>query len=100
MKPERNFLPRQYEETGRLEINHNYLQSQFADHDEILAKIGEVVRDGDFTLGREVDRLEDEFALIMKAKHGIGLGSGIDALFLSLKALDIDKGDEVVTTPY
>ena len=29
---ERNFLPEQYETTGALEINHNYLQPQFADH--------------------------------------------------------------------
>ena len=100
MKVERNFLPRQYEETGRLEINHNYLQSQFADYEEILAKIGEVVRRGDFTLGTEVDRLEDEFATLIGARHAVGLGSGTDALFLSLKALGIDKGDEVVTTPY
>src|SRR5882762_1211973 len=100
MKVERNFLPRQYEETGRLEINHNYLQSQFADYDEILAKIGEVVRRGDFTLGTEVDRLEDEFATLIGAKHAVGLGSGTDALFLSLKALGVDKGDEVITTPY
>lgn len=95
-----SFLPRQYDSTGGLEINHNYLQSQFADYDQILAKIREVVRNGDFTLGREVDRLEDEFAAIMGARHGIGLGSGTDALFLSLKALGVDKGDEVITTPY
>src|SRR5882762_5601715 len=100
MKVERNFLPRQYEETGRLEINHNYLQSQFADYEEILAKIGEVVRRGDFTLGSEVDRLEDEFATLIGARHAVGLGSGTDALFLSLKALGVDKGDEVITTPY
>jgi len=100
MATERNFLPRQYEETGRLEINHNYLHEQFADHDAILAKIREVVRNGDFTLGREVDRLEDEFARAVGAKHAVGLGSGTDALFLSLKALGVGPGDEVVTTPY
>lgn len=100
MKVQRNFLPQQYQETGRLEINHNYLQSQFADQDAILAKIGEVVRRGDFTLGTEVDRLEDEYAALIGTKHAIGLGSGTDALFLSLKALGVDKGDEVITTPY
>lgn len=100
MNVERNFLPKQYETTGKLEINHNYLQQQFSDHDEILAKIKQVVIGGDFTLGREVDRLEDEFAAIMGARHAIAVGSGTDALFLSLKALGIDKGDEVITTPY
>ncbi len=97
---ERNFLPQQYETTGALEINHNYLQPQFADHDAILEKIRSLVIRGDFTLGREVDQLEDEFAAMAGAAHAIGVGSGTDALFLSLKALGIDKGDEVITTPY
>jgi aminotransferase EvaB len=100
MTLQRNFLPQQYEETGRLAINHNYLPSQFADYQEILGKIAEVVCRGDFTLGTEVDRLENEFASLIGAKHAVGLGSGTDALFLSLKALGVDKGDEVITTPY
>jgi len=95
-----NFLPEQYRQTGALEINHNYLHDQFADHDEIWLKIREVVRRGDFTLGSEVDLVEEEFARISGTKHAIGVGSGTDALFLSLKALGIDKGDEVITTPY
>jgi aminotransferase EvaB len=95
-----NFLPEQYRQTGALEINHNYLHDQFADHDAIWLKIREVVRRGDFTLGSEVDLVEEEFAKISGVKHAIGVGSGTDALFLSLKALGIDKGDEVITTPY
>ena len=100
MNVDRNFLPAQYDSTGKLEINHNYLQQQFADCDEILAKIKEVVTNGEFTLGREVNRLEDEFAAIVRTRHAIGVGSGTDALFLSLKALGVNKGDEVITTPY
>jgi dTDP-4-amino-4,6-dideoxygalactose transaminase len=96
----RNYLPRQYEATRRLEINHNYLAQQFADHEAILAKIREVVLRGDFTLGSDVDRFEDEFAAIAGTKHAIGVGSGTDALLLSLKALGVDRGDEVVTTPF
>jgi dTDP-4-amino-4,6-dideoxygalactose transaminase len=100
MAPDRNFLPGQYETTGTAEINHNYLPQQFADREAILAKVGEVVARGDFTLGREVDRFEDEFAVLAGARHAVGVGSGTDALLLSLKALGIDKGDEVITTPY
>jgi hypothetical protein len=88
----RNFLPDQYRSTNQIEINHNYLSQQFADHDLILEKIREVVLRGDFTLGTEVDRLESEFAALAGAKHAIGVGSGTDALFLGLKALGIDKG--------
>ena len=97
---DRNFLPQQYEESSKLTINHNYLQQQFADHEVILDKIKGLVADGDFTLGREVDRFEDEFAAIAGTKHAIGVGSGTDALFLSLKALGVEPGDEVITTPY
>ena len=95
-----NFLPKQYEENGRLPINHNYLKEQFLDHDEILGKIKAVVVQGDFTLGLEVDRLEAEFALRNNVRHAVSVGSGTDALFLSLKALGIGQGDEVITTPF
>ena len=96
----KNFLPAQYQKTNQLDINHNYLRQQFADHDEIWEKIREVVIRGDFTLGSEVDRIEDEYAKLCGTRHAIGVGSGTDALFLSLKALGIDKGDEVITTPF
>lgn len=96
----KNFLPTQYLETNQIPINHNYLARQFADHDVILKKIREVVIRGDFTLGREVDMLEHEYADRNAVKHAISVGSGTDALFLSLKALGIDKGDEVITTPF
>lgn len=96
----RNFLPKQYTQTGALPINHNYLNEQFSDLDDIWAKIREVVVRGDFTLGSDVDKLEEEFAAISGTKHAIGVGSGTDAIFLSLKALGIDKGDEVITTPF
>ncbi len=59
-----------------------------------------MVKRGDFTLGQAVDELEDEFKKIAQTKYAIGVGSGTDAIFLSLKALGIDKGDEVITVPY
>jgi aminotransferase EvaB len=100
MTQTRNFLPDQYRQTNSIEINHNYLSQQFADRDAILDKIREVVIRGDFTLGAEVDRLEEEFAALCTTRYAIGVGSGTDALFLSLKALGIEKGDEVITTPF
>lgn len=96
----KNFLPEQYARTGVLEINHNYLGEQFSDVDEILKKIRALVLRGEFTLGEEVDRFEEEFAAFTGASFAIGVGSGTDALFLSLKALGIGPGDEVITTPF
>ena len=95
-----NFYPDQYNKDSKLEINHNYLSEQFADHDEILNKIKEVVIKGDFTLGSCVDEVEEEYASLCGTKHAIGVGSGTDALFLSLKVLGVDNGDEVITTPF
>jgi len=95
-----NFLPNQYESTQKLGINHNYLPEQFADMDAILAKVREVVVQGDFTLGRAVDRLEERYAAIHNAKYAVGVNSGTDALRLSLIACGVGHGDEVITTPY
>ncbi|OGT37207.1 MAG: pyridoxal-5'-phosphate-dependent protein [Gammaproteobacteria bacterium RIFCSPHIGHO2_12_FULL_37_14] len=95
-----NFLPEQYHQDSQLAINHNYLSNQFADCDIILQQIKSVVLNNDFTLGKAVELFEEKFKTVMCAKHAIGVGSGTDALFLSLKALGIKEGDEVITTPF
>lgn len=95
-----NFLPEQYKTTGELAVNHNYLKQQFADYEMIFKKMQEVVTRGDYTLGEAVDNFENEFKALVETKHAIGVGSGTDALFLSLKALGIGEGDEVITTPF
>ena len=96
----KNYLPKQYESTENLEINHNYLKLQFDDYEEIFSKIKNVVINGDYTLGAEVDLLEREFSKLCDVKHSIAVGSGTDAIFLSLKALGIGAGDEVITTAF
>ncbi|MGH1349995.1 MAG: DegT/DnrJ/EryC1/StrS family aminotransferase [Methyloligellaceae bacterium] len=95
-----NFLPDQYDQTDRCDISHNYLKEQFSDYQKILDKVGEVVQKGDFTLGRAVDAFEARFAKQAGAKFAVGVGSGTDALFLSLKAIGVGPGDEVITTPF
>ena len=95
-----NFLPHQYEETNKLSINHNYLTEQFEDSEEVIDDIRKLIKKGDFTLGKAVDYFEEEFKKITKADYALGVGSGTDALFLSLKALGIKEGDEVITSPY
>ena len=41
-----------------------------------------------------------EFSALCDSKYSIAVGSGTDAIFLSLKALDIGSGDEVITTAF
>ncbi|HLA91372.1 MAG TPA: DegT/DnrJ/EryC1/StrS family aminotransferase [Gemmatimonadaceae bacterium] len=60
----------------------------------------EVVRDQAFILGAPVAQLEREVAALSRAKFAVGCASGTDALLLALRALDIGRGDEVITTPF
>lgn len=53
-----------------------------------------------FGLGDNVKALEQEIAALSGAKHGIGVASGTDAIALSLVALGVGPGDEVITTPF
>jgi dTDP-4-amino-4,6-dideoxygalactose transaminase len=67
---------------------------------EILAAMLRVVEDQAFILGPAVEQLERAVAELSNAKHAIGCASGTDALLLALRALDIGRGDEVITTPF
>jgi len=60
----------------------------------------EVVDAQTFILGAPVERLEAEVAALSRTRHAIGCASGTDALLLAMRALDIGRGDEVVTTPF
>ena len=64
---------------------------------KILLAFWTVIRQKDFILGREVQEIETKLAKFCGAEYAFGVGSGTDALILSLKACDIEPGDEVVT---
>jgi dTDP-4-amino-4,6-dideoxygalactose transaminase len=68
--------------------------------DDVLAAMMSVIERQAFIMGPEVGRLETEIARLSNAKHGIACASGTDALLLPLKALDLQPGDEVITTPF
>lgn len=65
-----------------------------------LAAIRESGAKGSFILGPNVTAFEQEFAAYVGVKHAIGVANGTDSLILSLRALGIKKGDEVITTPF
>ena len=67
---------------------------------EIDAAIKRVLESGHFIGDEEVENFEKEIAKFCRVKYAIGVNSGTDALFLSLKALGIGPGDEVITTPF
>ena len=96
----KNFLPKQYKKTTKLRINHSYLVEQFSDYSKIFKEIEKIVKKGDYTLGKKVNEFEKNFAKRTGAKFVIAVGNGTDALSLSLKALNISRGDEVITVPY
>jgi len=95
-----NFLIKQYNSDKKMKIKHNYLSEQFQDSKKIFRLIEDTVKFNDFTLGRYVDLFEKQFCKYQKVKYAIGVGSGTDAIFLSLKALGIKEGDEVITPTY
>lgn len=64
---------------------------------EIDAAIAQVIESGWYILGREVEAFEQEFATYCGVRHGIGVASGAEALYLALAALEIGPGDEVIT---
>jgi dTDP-4-amino-4,6-dideoxygalactose transaminase len=68
--------------------------------EEMVNAVRGVFESGRYYLGDNVKSLEQEIAERCGARHGIGVNSGTDAIWLSLRALGIGKGDEVITTPF
>lgn len=77
------------------------LKAQFATIElEVRAAIDRVLQSQHFILGPEVSALEEEIAAYSQCRFAVGVSSGSDALLASLMALDIQTGDEIITTPY
>ena len=75
----------------------NNLGRQFSLHSkEYEDKAVEVLRSGWYILGKEVEEFEKEWAEYIGSKYCVGLASGLDALWISFRLLDIKEGDEVI----
>jgi dTDP-4-amino-4,6-dideoxygalactose transaminase len=68
--------------------------------DELMTAVAGVLAGSRFVLGPEGQALESEVAAACTARHGIGVGSGTDALRLALAAVGVRPGDEVVTPAF
>jgi dTDP-4-amino-4,6-dideoxygalactose transaminase len=68
--------------------------------DELMQAISKVCDSQSFALGPAVAQFEENIAAYCGSKHAIGVSSGTDALLVSLMALGIGQGDEVITTPF
>jgi dTDP-4-amino-4,6-dideoxygalactose transaminase len=67
---------------------------------EIRSAVEGVLASQQFVLGREGAALEEEVARLCNVAHGIGVGSGTDALMLALRACGVVAGDEVILPPF
>jgi len=97
-KKDRTALPGEEEKVSvpmiDLKIQYNSLRK------EIENTLRDIMESGHFVLGAHVKELEKKVAEYHGVKYAVSLASGTDALHLCLRALDIKKGDEVITTPF
>jgi dTDP-4-amino-4,6-dideoxygalactose transaminase len=68
-------------------------------HEEVAARMDAVLERGWFILGQELEEFEAAFAAYLGVRHVIGVGNGTDAIALALRALGVQPGDEVITSP-
>jgi len=80
-----------------MKVRYSYLPQQFSKCDDLWRRLKVFVKSGDFTLGKPLQIFEKKFANLIGTKYAIGVNSGTDAIKLSLKAIGIKSGDEIIT---
>ncbi len=85
------------EEEATVKVPANNLLRHYNEHqEEYEAKALEILRSGNYVLGKEVDAFERDFARYITTDYCVGLGNCLDALWLSFRILGIGLGDEVI----
>ena len=67
---------------------------------DIDAKIQAVMDKSNYIMGEEINELEQQLSAFTGVKHAITCSNGTDALLLAMMAMDIQPGDEIITTPF
>jgi aminotransferase EvaB len=80
-----------------MKVPFNYLPYQFYKTDQYFKEWKKLIKSSEFTLGSYVEKFEKLFSKYIGVKHCISTNNGTDALILSLKAIGIKNGDEVIT---
>ena len=80
-----------------MKVRYSYLKQQFSNCNDLWSNLKKFVSTGDFTLGKELEKFEKNFSNLIGTKYAVGVNSGTDAIKISLKALNIGQGDEVIT---
>jgi dTDP-4-amino-4,6-dideoxygalactose transaminase len=75
-----------------LDVGATYVELK----DELDAAVSRMLSSGWYVLGAEIAAFEEEFAAHVGVKHCIGVGNGLDALHLALRAMNVGSGDEVI----
>ncbi len=68
--------------------------------DELESEVQEVLQSGRYIYGPKLQQFEENLAEYCGAEYAVGVNSGTDALILSLRALGVGEGDEVITSPF
>lgn len=84
-----------------MQVPFNDLYAQYQSiQPEIDAAIAAVIRESAFVRGRFVEQFEQEFAQAIGVDHCISCANGTDALYIAIRALGLEPGDEVITTAH
>jgi len=84
-------------ERDPMRVPYNYLPMQFARPEAIFRDWRRLIRTSEFTLGPFVEAFEKKFARFIGAKYVVSTNNGTDALIMSLKAVGVRPGDEVIS---
>ena len=80
-----------------IKVPYNYLPQEFKNVENIFKDWSKLIKSSEFTLGPYIEKWETKFSKFVNSKYCISTNNGTDALILSLKALNIGPGDEVIT---